>query len=397
MNIGILKEEKKPADKRVPFTPNQCLEIVKRFPNIKIFVQSSNIRCFADSEYLNKGIEVVKDISFCDILMGIKEVPVERLIAKKTYMFFSHTIKKQEYNKDLLVKMIDLHIRMIDYEALRGLDNKRLLGFGRYAGIVGAYNTLLAYGIKSKKYSIKPAYLCQNRLEMEKYLEEVNLGNEKILVTGSGRVGGGVIELLNKAGINKITKDEFVNKSFSGPVFVQLDTMDYNVRKDNSISKKSDFYSNPDLYESSFLKYAKHADIYIAGHYHSQKSPKIFTAQNARECKIKVIGDISCDIKGPIASTIRSSTIKNPIYGYNPITSEEDDYQKDEVIAVMAVDNLPCELPIDASYDFGKALIDKVLPILTDNKNQIIKRSTICEKGRLTSYFDYLKDYVGNI
>ena len=206
-----------------------------------------------------------------------------------------------------------------------------------------------------------------------------------------------MIELLNKAGINQIEKDEFINKSFSSPVFVQLDTMDYNVRKDNSISNKSDFYSNPDLYESSFLKYAKRSDIYIAGHYYSQKSPRIFTAKNARECNIKVIGDISCDIKGPIASTIRSSTIEKPIYGYNPITSKEDNYQKDDVIAVMAVDNLPCELPIDSSYDFGKALIDRVLPILTENNNKIIKRSTICEKGNLTTYFNYLRDYVKNL
>lgn len=394
MKIGIVKEEKIPADKRTPLTPIQCRVIMDSYSGIEILVESSDIRCFKDEEYLGEGIQVVNDLSSCNMLMGIKEVPTEKLIPNKTYLFFSHTIKKQDYNRGLLQKMIDFNIRMIDYEALKDSNGKRLLGFGRYAGIVGAYNSFLTYGLKSKKYTLKPAHSCFNRLEMESELKKLSLDNERILLTGSGRVGGGVIEILNKANIKQVGKNEFLKEKFNQPIFTQLNTLDYNIRKDMSKSNKNEFYKYPDLYKSCFIRYAMNTDIYIAGHYHSANSPSIFTKEDAKNCAIKVIGDISCDINGPIASTIRSSNISEPIYGYNPKSEQEDNFLEDGVIAVMAVDNLPCELPINSSEDFGESLINNIFPILLKKDNQIINKATICANGRLTSYFEYLSDYI---
>ena len=397
MKIGILKEEKNPPDKRVPLSPNQCRYIIDNFENVQIFVQSSGIRCFSDEKYIEMGVLVKNDISDCDVLLGVKEVPESSLIPNKMYFYFSHTIKKQDYNRDLLQKMIDLNIQMVDYEALKGSDNKRLLGFGRYAGIVGTYNSFLTYGLKSGKYNLKAAHKCECRKEVDLELENIKLSNEKIILTGKGRVANGSLEILNSANIKEVSKEDFISKVFTEAVFCRLDTMDYNVRKDGSPSDKYDFYNQPEKYKSSFMKYAKHADVFISGHFFGVGSPYLFTREDAKsdDFNIKVVADISCDIDGPVASTIRPSTIENPIYGYNPITESEDEFIKDGVVAVMAVDNLPCELPKDASEDFGTVFIDKILPCLLGvDSDKIIERATICKDGDLTSEFEYLRDYL---
>lgn len=397
MKIGILQEEKIPADKRVPLTPKQCRLLLDKYPNLEILVKSSSIRCFSDDMYLKEGIEIVQDLSGCDVLLGVKEVPESSLIPEKIYFYFSHTIKEQPYNRDLLLKMIDLDISMVDYEVLKNKDGKRLLGFGRYAGIVGAYNGFLAYGLKSGKYDLKPAHKCFDRVEMEGEMSKINLSKEKIIVTGNGRVGNGILEIMKKSKIREVSKSDFLNSTFDYPVFVHLNTMDYNIRVDGKESEKIEFYKQPELYKSDFIKYAKKADIFIAGHYYSSGSPYLFTRDDARniDFKIKTIADISCDIDGPVASTIKPSTIANPIYGYNPITEQEDDFNKDGVIAVMAVDNLPCELPKDASEDFGNEFIEKIFPFLiNEDKDQVIRNATICKGGELTPNFEYLRNYV---
>ena len=400
MKIGILREEKIPIDNRVPLTPAQCKQLIMQYPSISLFVQSSNIRCFQDSEYEDLGIKIADDISDCNLLLGIKEVPISTLIADKTYLFFSHTIKKQDYNRELLQAMLDKKIKMVDYEVIKNKNGKRLLGFGRYAGIVGAYNGLLAYGKKTKKYKLKSAHLCENREEMELELKQLKLSNEKIILTGNGRVGKGALETLTKANIKEVSKDEFINYTFNEAVFVQLSTEDYNQRIDSTTFNKFEFYNQPEFYMSSFMKYAKHADIFIAGHYYSEGSPFFFTREDVKShhFKIKVVADISCDINGSIACTIRSSEINVPIYGYNPITEKEDDFTKEGVIAVMAVDNLPSELPKDASVDFGNNLLEKFFPILINkDKDGIIENATICQNGDLTPNFEYLRDYLNSL
>ena len=397
MKIGLLKEEKIPEDKRVCLTPIQCSLLVEKYPFVELVVKSSKNRCFSDDMYVSEGIKVVDELNDCDVLLGIKEVPISSLIPNKTYLFFSHTIKKQKYNRDLLLKMIELNISMVDYEALKDRKGKRLLGFGRYAGIVGAYNSFLSYGLKTGNYILKPAHECENRVEIEKELRKIRLTNEKIIVTGEGRVGKGVIEILRSAEIKEISESEFLNQNFEEPVFLHLSTMDYNERIDGGLSNKQDFYTNPTLYRSIFMNFAKQADIFIAAHYYGVGSPFLFTREDAKhpEFNLKVIADISCDINGPVASTIRASTITSPIYGYNPEIEEEDDYMKNDVVAVMAVDNLPCELPKDASEDFGNELLDTIIPlILIEDRDNTLENATICKDGDLTSRFEYLRGFV---
>ena len=397
MKIGVLKEEKVPADKRVPLTPKQCRIILDTYPDIKISVKSSAIRCFSDAMYIAEGIDVVDDLNDCDVLIGVKEVPKESLIANKTYLYFSHTIKEQFYNRELLLKMIELNINMVDYEVLRNKQGKRLLGFGRYAGIVGAYNGFLTYGLKSGKYNLKVAHNCEDRIEMESEISKIKLSNEKIIVTGNGRVGNGIMEIMEKSNIREVSRLEFIQDTFNEAVFVRLNTMDYNVRKDGSITVKQEFYSNPELFKSSFMDYAIHADIFIAGHYYSSGSPFLFTREDAKspDFNLKVVADVSCDINGPVACTIKSSTIANPIYGYDKQTEQEIDFRNEGAVAVMAVDNLPCELPKDASEDFGNEMLAKIIPsLLISDDEQIIANATICKAGDLTPNFEYLRNYV---
>lgn len=397
MKIALLREGKIPADKRVALSPKQCLEVLKQYPGLVLVVQPSPIRKFTDQDYLDLGIVLQEDLSDCDVLIGVKEVPKKDLIPHKTYFYFSHTIKEQPYNKLLLLKMLSLNIRMIDYEVLTNQKSKRLIGFGRYAGIVGCYNGFLAYGKRTSSFSLKPAHLCEDRKELEIELRKIQLEPIKIILTGSGRVGNGILELINIIGIKQVSPDEFLNKSFDQPVFVHLNTLDYNKRIDGKASSKSDFYTNPGSYQSDFLKFAKTAEMFIAGHYYASGSPFLFTREDAKskEFKIRTVADVSCDINGPIACTIQPSTIQNPIYGYNPLTELIDDYAKPDVIAVMAVDNLPCELPKDSSIDFGAELIKQILPcLLSTDPHKVIERATICENGKLTQQFSYLESYV---
>ena len=397
MKIGILREEKIPVDKRTPFSPSQCKRIINDYPNIEIYVQSSKFRCYSDQEYLLNDISVLEDISFCDILFGIKEVPIDRLISNKTYFFFSHTIKKQDYNRELLKKMISLNIRMIDYEVLKFDNGKRILGFGRYAGIIGAYNGLLTYGLKTNLYNLKPAYLCFDRKEMDDQLNKVVLKNEKLLVTGKGRVGKGILETLKKLNITEVSKDDYLTKEYNYPVFLNIDVLDYNERIDKKKSNFQDFINNYKEYKSSFMKFVSKTNIYFAGHFYANGAPYLFTRDDVRskEFNISVVADVSCDIDGPVATTVRASKIADPIYGYNKLTEDEDDFMKDDVIAVMAVDNLPCELPKDASKDFGENLIKYIIPILHSN-NSILDGATICKDQDLTKHFEYLRDFISS-
>ena len=397
MKIGILREGKTPPDKRVALSPEQCVQVQNQYPDLDLVVQPSPIRRFVDSQYSDLGVVMQEDLADCDVIIGVKEVPEKDLIANKTYFYFSHTIKEQPYNRSLLLKMLSLNIRMIDYETLTNANGKRLIGFGRYAGIVGCYNGFLAQGKRTQSYDLKPANLCDDRKEMESELTKIKLEPIKIVLTGSGRVGNGILELINLIGINEVSKEQFLNESFDQAVYVQLNTLDYNIRIDGSASSKSDFYANPHLYKSDFLKYANVAEMFIAGHYYSADSPYLFTREQAKlsSFNIKTVADVSCDIDGPVACTIAPSTIANPIYGYNPLTELIDDITKPDVITVMAVDNLPCELPKDASEDFGAEMIKHILPcLLTEDPTNIIERATICENGKLTKHYKYLSNYV---
>ena len=399
MKIGVIREGKIPPDKRVPLTPKQCVEVMEKFPGTEVVVESSPIRKITDDEYKKAGIKVVNDVSDCDILIGVKEVNKEDLIPNKKYLFFSHTFKKQPYNRDLLNKILENKIQLIDYEVLTDKNGHRLIGFGRYAGIVGAYNGFLTFGKKHQLYDLKPANQCEDRVEFEEELKKVKLPNNfKVVLTGFGRVGHGAREVIDLIGIKEVNPEDFLNKTFNEPVYTQLNVKDYFAREDGKPFDKLAFYESGKGHVSTFKRYLKVADMYIACHYWDSSSPFIFTREDLKDknIKVSVVADISCDIDGPVASTIRPSTIADPIYGYNPEIEQEDDFMKEGIIAVMAVDNLPCELPKDASEDFGKELIDKILPsLLVEDKDGIIERGSETDlNGNLTKHFAYLDKYI---
>lgn len=399
IKLGILREGKVPPDKRVPLTPNQCVELQKRFPNVQVLVQPSEIRAIGDQEYLNVGIESCADMSKCDVLIGVKEVPIAELIPNKTYFFFSHTFKKQAYNRDLLCTILDKKIRLIDYEVLKDINGQRLIGFGRWAGIVGVYNSFLTYGLKTNSFQLKPAHECYDRKEMESELNKVKLSKDfKLVVTGWGRVGLGAREVLKLLPIREVNPTEFLEDHFDFPVFTQLEVGDYNALPDGSPFVKQDFYKNASVFVSTFPRYLNTSDMYIACHYYSNDAPFLATREDFRspDLRVKVVGDVSADIDGPVACTIRPSKISDPIYGYNPKTELEVNFRNDNAIAVMAIDNLPCELPRDASEDFGNMLLDNVFPYFFGNDpTGVIERATQTNlNGQLTSKYAYLSDYV---
>ncbi|MEN8929333.1 MAG: NAD(P)-dependent oxidoreductase [Flavobacteriales bacterium] len=399
MKIGVLKETKNPPDKRVPLSPKNCEELKALHPQIELVVQSSDIRAFSDSEYSDLGIEVVSDVSDCDVLIGVKEVKKDTLLPNKTYFFFSHTIKEQPYNADLLRLMLKKNIKMVDYETLTYPKNGRILGFGRYAGIVGAYNAFLAFGVKSGDYDLKPANQCIDYKELREELKKVKLpAGYKIIISGDGRVGKGAEEILHEVGgVFEVSPTDFLTSVRTEPIYTQLAVNDYNKRKDGNSFTKGDFYTKPELFESDFKRFSDIGDMYIACHYWDAEAPFIFSREDAKhpDFNLKIVADISCDIDGPVASTIRPSTIDLPLYGYDPKTESEVDFMDENAIGVMAVDNLPCELPRDASEDFGNELLTKVLPsLIEEDTDTIIERASICENGKLTSYYSYLQDYV---
>ena len=397
MKIGIIREGKVPVDHRVPLTPEQAKEVMEKFPEVKVVVQSSNVRVFRDDEYEAQGVEVVDSLDDCEVIFGVKEVPIPDLLENKTFFFFSHTIKEQEYNRDLLRAIMAKKIRMVDYEPLTDSHGIRVIAFGRWAGIVGAYNGLLTYGRRYNLFNIRPANECYDLEDLKTEYPKVQLPKMKIAVTGGGRVAIGAMEVLHGIGIRKVTPAEFIETRFNEPVFTQLNSRDYH-QSPNGEFRRSEFYDHPEAYHGDFLKYARVTDVLIACAYWNPAAPVLFTKEDAMasDFGIRVVADITCDIEGSIPSTKRATTIDDPIYDYNPSEDKEEPPLTGESnITVMAVDYLPCELPRDASTSFGRELIDNVLPhLLGDDSEGVIKRATITENGELTEAYQYLRGYV---
>lgn len=398
LKIGLLREGKVPQDLRVPLTPIQAEEIQQRFTHVKVVCQESPFRSFKDDEFRALDVEVKKDISDCDILMGIKEVPIDNLIANKTYLFFSHTIKKQPYNRKLLQAVLQKKIRLIDYEALKDTQGNRLVAFGRFAGIVGAYNGLMTYGKRYNLFSLRRAFECFDINDLKLELRKVKLPPVKIVLTGAGRVGRGAMETLDTAGIRKVSPGDFLHKTFNEPVYTQLSSADYHERNEGGHFNREEFHRSPDRYRSIFPKYTHVAQLLLAGAYWNPQAPVLFTRNDMLhpDFKVKIVADITCDINGSVPSTKRASTIPDPLYDYDPATDSVLPPLSDErYITTMAIDNLPCELPRSASEEFGRDLIDRILkPLLVGDVDGIIQRGTVAENGALTPEFNYLEDYV---
>ena len=368
-----------------------------KYTEVELVVESSSIRVFTDEQYLSQGINVSSDVSDCDVLFGVKEVPVDALIPNKKYFFFSHTIKKQPYNRKLLQAVLEKNIELYDHETIVDEKNTRLIGFGRYAGIVGAYNGIRAFGIKYDLFTLAKAETLKNQEELIVRLKRQILPNIKIVLTGHGKVGMGAKEMLDGMKIKQVAASDFLTKNYSEAVYTQIDILDYNKRIDGQPSSKSDFYSNPSAYTSDFGRFTKVSDLFIAGHFHGNGAPDILTREmlNAPDNKIQVVADISCDVDGPIACTLKASTIADPFFGYLPSEHKEVSYTHPASIMVMSVDNLPCELPKDASEGFGEMFMKHVIPAFFNNdKDGILQRAKMTEKGKLTPRFAYLQDYV---
>jgi saccharopine dehydrogenase (NAD+, L-lysine-forming) len=397
LKIGIIREGKVPSDRRVPLLPHQCVEIVNRFPEVEFFVQPSDIRCILNKEYLDAGIPLSENLRHCNILMGIKEVPIHLLIPDKTYLFFSHTIKLQPHNQKLMQSIIEKHITMIDYEALTDKDGKRVIAFGYYAGIVGAYNTFLLYGKKYRLFELKPAHRCFDLNELKQELKKVRMPAVKIVLTGAGRVGKGTELILSEMTITKVSVESFLGNSFAEPVYCQITSADYNQHKHGKIWNTEDFHLHPEAYESTFMRFAQVTDILIAGAYWDQRAPLLFTRQELKqdEFRIRLISDITCDINGSIPCTVKSTNIYDPAYDFNPFTEDiEAPFSDSRNITVMAIDNLPCEIPRSASEDFGNQLIRNVLPDLVERPfGDLIQRCAMTINGRLAPSFEYLHGY----
>lgn len=397
MKIGIIREGKIPPDSRVPLIPEQCAEILQNYP-VDIVVEPFPGRCYPDELYRGLGIALSENLLACDVLLGVKEVPVGQLIPGKTYFFFSHTIKEQPYNRDMLRAILDKNIKLVDYEVLTDEQGNRLIAFGSFAGMVGAHNGIMAYGRRTGKFSLKRMKDCLDYAEAKTVYRQLNLPPMKVALTGTGRVGQGAATVLQDMGIRRVSPQEFLDEVFAEAVFTQLDPVDYAARKDGTAFNKGDFYQNPHLYKSIFEPYYRVADVMINGIYWDKNAPAFFTKEEMRrpDFNIEMIADITCDIApdSSIPSTLRSSSIADPVYGYDPATERETEPYQPRSIDVMAIDNLPNELPRDASKAFGRQFIAHVLPELLKGESAMIERATIAENGRLGRYFQYLEGYV---
>ncbi|HLT95021.1 MAG TPA: NAD(P)-dependent oxidoreductase [Membranihabitans sp.] len=400
MKIGIIREGKVPHDARVVLKPAQCA-FLRKNEGANLVVQASHVRCYTDDEYRDQGVPVVESVEDCDLLIGVKEVPIDQLIPDKTYFFFSHTIKEQPYNRDLLKAILRKNIRLIDYEVLTDAAGRRLIAFGFFAGMVGAHNALWTYGKRTGEFELGRMKDAFDYGQIKKSYKTISWPPVKIILTGKGRVGAGAAQVLEDMGIRKVTPDQFLQVDYKEAVFTQIDYEEYVRPKEDSGRKSGDFFQYPSDFESTFKPYTETADIMINGVYWDNHAPAFFTKEDMRSenFRMRTIADITCDI-APVASipsTIRATTIDNPVFGYDPILEQETEPYQDGVIDMMTIDNLPNELPRDASTSFGQQFIEHIWPEIKAQAfdQDILRRATIAERGKLGPDFAYLTQYAG--
>lgn len=397
MNIGILRETKVPTDTRVPLTPGQCRIIEEKYPDVKIYVQPSPFRCFTDQAYLKEGITISEDLGKCDVLLGVKEVTPSTLLPQKTYLFFSHTVKKQNHNRNLLKALLDKHIRLIDFELLTDNSGARIIGFGRWAGIIGAYLGLGAWCIRTGLPPFTMPSEAGSLTEMLRFARLYKLPQVNIVITGDGRVAGGACELLDAFRVRKLPADEYLKGTFKGPVYTRLSAGEYNRHRNGSPFVLQHFFKNPSEYASNFSKFQYKSDMLIAAAYWDPDAPRLFSIADTTESdfRIRVIADISCDINGSVPTTIRTTSFTNPYFDYNPFTGEAGPpFTNQRNITVMAIDNLPCGLPVESSADFGQYVSGIILPLLlTGDPGGILEKATLTRNGMLTQPFKYLHEW----
>ena len=401
MKIGIIREGKVPPDSRVPLVPAQAAQLAGQ-AGVAVVVQPSPGRCIPDAEYAAAGLPLSENLEDCDVLMGVKEVPIEQLRPDKTYFFFSHTIKQQAYNRDLLRAVLDRNIRLLDYETLVNEQGKRVIAFGRFAGMVGAHNALYAYAQRTGAFELPRMHTLYDYAAARAVYAQIDWPPVRIVLTGTGRVGNGAAEVLNDMGIRRVEPKEFLQHTYQEAVYTQLQGRHYAERADGGFDRK-EFFREPGRYRSKFAPYAKSADIFINGIYWDNSAPAFFTVEEMRgpEFRIRTIADVTCDI-APVTSvpaTIEASTIAAPLFGFDPATGEKGPLHRPDIVDMMTIDNLPNELPRDASRAFGEQFIEHVWPELygeyvEGKPSAMLRRATIAWKGELGPKFQYLADYV---
>ena len=393
--IGIIREGKVPADNRVALTPKQCKWVQDNFAQCRVVVQPSESRCFSDREYSLAGIALSNDLSDCDVLLGIKEVPPQQTLPRKKYLFFSHTCKKQPHNQKLLQTIIAQNCSLIDYECLRHEDGQRIIGFGFFAGIVGAHNGMMAYGNRTGAFNLQRVYQQKDFKTLIHTYFGLKLPNVKVAVTGSGRVAHGILEVMNLMGVIEVEKEDYLSREFAYPVYVQLKGADLYARNDGQPYNRDYFHQHADQFHSLFQSYLPHTDVLLNGVFWDKGVPRLFEKESiqSKAFRIQTIADITDDVNGSVPINIGDQTIEDPVYGVDKISFQKTVPYLQNSVDVMAVGNLPNELPRDASKYFGEHLIKYVLPDLLDKESNIIERATIVKEGKLTTSFDYLCNY----
>ena len=398
ITFAIIKERKNPPDRRVVFSPSKLKQAAAQFPDARFIVESSEVRIFPDTAYTDAGFEVLQDVSQADVMLGVKEVPIDALLPNKKYFYFSHTIKKQPYNRSLLQAMLAKNIEMYDHETITKPGGARLIGFGKYAGLVGAYNGFRALGLRDGLFDLPKVEHLPDLEGVKAALDKITLPNIKIALTGSGKVAHGAKEILDHLNILEVSDTDYLTKEYTYPVYTMLDVMHYNKRKDGVKGSMQEFFKDPSGYQSNFMPYAKKTHYFIAGHFYGNGAPYLFTREDAKnkDFTINLIADISCDIDGPVAATIKASTIADPFYGYDPLQEKEVAYNAPSAITMMAVDNLPCELPKDASEGFGDMFLEHVIPAFfnSDADGVLSRAKMTSDDGKITQNFSYLQEYV---
>ncbi|MBS1920887.1 MAG: alanine dehydrogenase [Bacteroidetes bacterium] len=396
IRIGLIKEGKIPADNRVALTPAQCKWIHKNSDSVKVLAQSSPQRCFTDKEYQMAGVEITDNLNDCNIILGIKEVPVEQLISGKTYLFFSHTRKKQPRNRQMLQTILERRITLIDYECLEHEDGERIIGFGFFAGVVGAHNGMMAYGIRTGTFNLERVYKQRSFRELIHTYFGLKLPRMKIVMTGSGRVAHGILEIMNLMGIHEIEPDEFLSRDFSYPVYTQIKGADLYEHKKTKRYSREHFHTHPEEYDCKYLPYAYSSDMLMNGVFWDQNIPRLFDKEVIQDpnFRLQTIADITDDSGGSVPINLGDQSIEDPVYGVDKKTFQKTDPYLNGSVDIMAVGNLPNELPRDASRYFGEQLIKQVFEDLLGNGSPKLDKATIVKNGKLTNYFEYLKDYV---
>ena len=399
MKIGIIREGKIPPDTRVPLNPTECAQLINKY-KVDILVEPSPTRCFSDAEYMQAGVPLSANLEDREILLGVKEVPIHQLIPEKTYFFFSHTIKKQPYNRELLRAILEKRIHLIDYEVLTDENGHRIIAFGRFAGMVGAHNALYTYGKRTGAFKLArltdlPSY----EVAVKEHYTRLQIPPVKIVLTGTGRVANGSAEVLRDMGIAEVSSTEFLERErFDRPVFTQISSLEYVRRADGNPFQKEEFYHEPEAFVSNFERYYRQSDIFINGIFWKKGAPAFFTLEemNTPDFRIRVIADVTCDIapEASIPATIKASTIAEPVFGFDPRTGQETEPHQEHVIDMMTIDNLPNELARDASTAFGAQFVTHIMPELLKPHSDMLERATIAKGGALGKHFQYLQDYV---